>query len=81
MPDLKGSKTQQIVKDAFAGESMANRRYLYFATVADVEGYRDIAGNFRDWAEGGAGRAHGQASTEAPISMSRAPLCEAAPVS
>ena len=34
---LKGSKTEQNLKDAFAGESQANRRYLYFAAKADVE--------------------------------------------
>jgi rubrerythrin len=55
MPQLKGSKTQKNLKDAFAGESMANRRYLYFAKVADVEGYPEIAGNFRDTAEGETG--------------------------
>ncbi len=43
MADLKGSKTHQNLKDAFAGESMANRRYLYFAKVADVEGYPELA--------------------------------------
>src|SRR5882724_9156765 len=59
MPELKGSKTQKNLKDAFAGESMANRRYLYFAKVADVEGYPEIAGNFRDTAEGETGHAHG----------------------
>ena len=41
---LKGSKTEQNLKDAFAGESQANRRYLYFAAKADVEGYNDVAG-------------------------------------
>ena len=41
---LKGTKTHQNLKDAFAGESQANRRYLYFAKVADVEGYPDVAG-------------------------------------
>jgi rubrerythrin len=59
MADLKGTKTHQNLKDAFAGESMANRRYLYFAKVADVEGYPEIAGNFRDTAEGETGHAHG----------------------
>ncbi len=59
MPELKGSKTQQNLKDAFAGESQANRRYLYFAKNADVEGYPDIAGLFRDTAEGETGHAHG----------------------
>src|SRR5215510_7315636 len=59
MADLKGSKTYQNLRDAFAGESMANRRYLYFAKVADVEGFPEIAGNFRDTAEGETGHAHG----------------------
>jgi rubrerythrin len=57
--DLNRSKTLQNLKDAFAGESMANRRYLYFARQADVEGQPDIAGLFRDTAEGETGHAHG----------------------
>lgn len=57
--ELKGSKTQQNLKDAFAGESQANRRYLYFAKQADVEGYPEVAGNFRETAEGETGHAHG----------------------
>ncbi len=56
---LDGSQTLENLKAAFAGESQANRRYLYFAKVADVEGYPDIAGNFRDTAEGETGHAHG----------------------
>jgi rubrerythrin len=59
MAELKGSKTHQNLKDAFAGESMANRRYLYFAKVADIEGYPEVAGNFRDTADGETGHAHG----------------------
>jgi rubrerythrin len=59
MADLKGSKTHTNLKEAFAGESQANRRYLYFAKVADVEGYPDVAGLFRDTAEGETGHAHG----------------------
>jgi rubrerythrin len=59
MPDLKGSKTHSNLKAAFAGESQANRRYLYFAKVADVEGYPEVAGNFRETAEGETGHAHG----------------------
>ncbi len=47
MAELKGSKTHDNLKDAFAGESQANRRYLYFAKVADIEGYPEIASNFR----------------------------------
>ena len=56
---LKGTKTHDNLKAAFAGESQANRRYLYFAKVADVEGYPEIAANFRDTAEGETGHAHG----------------------
>ncbi|RMD86123.1 MAG: rubrerythrin [Candidatus Dadabacteria bacterium] len=59
MPELKGTKTHENLKAAFAGESQANRRYLYFAKQADVEGYPDIAGLFRDTAEGETGHAHG----------------------
>ena len=53
------SKTTQNLKDAFAGESQANRRYLYFAAKADVEGYNDVATVFRSTAEGETGHAHG----------------------
>ena len=56
---LKGTKTEDNLKHAFAGESQANRRYLYFAKVADVEGFPEVAGNFRDTAEGETGHAHG----------------------
>ena len=56
---LKGSKTEKNLKDAFAGESQANRRYLYFAAKADVEGYNDVATVFRSTAEGETGHAHG----------------------
>ncbi len=59
MPNLKGSKTHQNLKDAFAGESQANRRYLYFARHADIEGYPDVGGLFRDTAEAETGHAHG----------------------
>lgn len=59
MAELKGSKTHENLKYAFAGESQANRRYLYFAKQADVEGYPDVAGLFRDTAEGETGHAHG----------------------
>ena len=59
MAKLNGSKTHENLKGAFAGESQANRRYLYFAKVADIEGRPDIAGLFRDTAEGETGHAHG----------------------
>ena len=76
MAQLKGSKTHNNLKAAFAGESQANRRYLYFAKQADVEGYPEVAGNFRDTAEGETGHAHdhldflkkaGDPATDLPI--------------
>ena len=57
--ELKNTKTHANLKEAFAGESQANRRYLYFAKVADIEGYPDVAGLFRDTADGETGHAHG----------------------
>ena len=59
MGSLKGSKTEHNLKAAFAGESQANRRYLYFANKADVEGQNDVAALFRSTAEGETGHAHG----------------------
>ena len=55
----RGPRTEQNLKDAFAGESQANRRYLYFAAKADVEGYNDVSAVFRSTAEGETGHAHG----------------------
>ncbi len=59
MSNLDGTKTHENLKAAFSGESQANRRYLYFAKVADVEGFPEIASNFRETAEGETGHAHG----------------------
>ena len=59
MKNLKGTKTHDNLKAAFAGESQANRRYLYFAAKADVEGQNDVAALFRSTAEGETGHAHG----------------------
>jgi rubrerythrin len=59
MAALKGSRTEENLKAAFAGESQANRRYLYFANKADVEGQNDVAALFRSTAEGETGHAHG----------------------
>jgi rubrerythrin len=56
---FKGSETETNLKEAIAGESQAIRRYLYFARKADVEGYPDVAGMFRDVAEGETGHAFG----------------------
>ena len=77
---LKSSKTHENLKAAFAGESQANRRYLYFANKADVEGQNDIAALFRSTAEGETGHAHGHLdylaqvgdpATDLPIGSSR----------
>ena len=56
---LKGSRTEDNLKAAFASEAQANRRYLYFAQKADVEGLSDVASVFRSTAEGETGHAHG----------------------
>src|ERR1700745_1333351 len=56
---LKDSKTLDNLKAAFAGESQANRRYLYFAQKADIEGFNDVSAVFRSTAEGETGHAHG----------------------
>ena len=80
---LKGTKTEGNLKDAFAGESQANRRYLYFAQKADVEGFNDVAAVFRSTAEGETGHAHGHLeylesvgdpATNLPIGRTRANL-------
>jgi rubrerythrin len=65
--ELNGSQTHGNLKAAFAGESQANRRYLYFAKIADVEGYPEVAGNFRETAEGETGHAHGHLDYLRPV--------------
>ena len=50
MKALKGTRTHDNLKAAFAGESQANRRYLYFAAKADVEGHNDVSALFRSTA-------------------------------
>jgi rubrerythrin len=56
---LVNTKSHENLKHAFAGESQANRRYLYFARVADIEGYPDVGGLFRDTSEAETGHAFG----------------------
>lgn len=56
---LANTKSHENLKNAFAGESQANRRYLYFARVADIEGYPDVGGLFRDTSEAETGHAFG----------------------
>ena len=86
MAQLNGSKTHENLKEAFAGESQANRRYLYFARVADIEGYPDVGGLFRDTAEAETGHAHGHSdflkavgdpATDKPIGSTEANLASA----
>ena len=83
---LKGTKTKENLEAAFAGESQANRRYLYFAQKADIEGYNDVASVFRSTAEGETGHAHGHLeyleevgdpATGLPISETKANLASA----
>lgn len=59
MPELNGTATHENLLQAFARESQANRRYLWFAQQADVEGYPEAAGLFRAVAESETGHAHG----------------------
>ena len=59
MPDLSGSETHRNLARAFARESEANRRYLWFAEQADVEGHPATAALFRSIADGETGHAHG----------------------
>jgi len=59
MAKLANTKTHENLKHAFAGESQANRRYMYFARRADIEGYPDVGGLFRDTAEAETGHAFG----------------------
>eukprot|EP00802_Teleaulax_amphioxeia_P032110 Tamp_35861.p2 GENE.Tamp_35861~~Tamp_35861.p2 ORF type:complete len:165 (+),score=54.08 Tamp_35861:56-496(+) len=47
MSSLEGTKTLQNLREAFAGESLARARYLFFAQRADVEGYSEVAAAFR----------------------------------
>jgi rubrerythrin len=51
MPDIKGTKTEKNLQEAFAGESQARNKYTYFASVAKKEGYEKIAQVFIETAE------------------------------
>ncbi|MFV9511575.1 rubrerythrin family protein [Tepidibacillus sp. LV47] len=57
--EFKNSKTFQNLKTAFAGESQANRRYLYFAKKADIEGLADVSSSFQRIADGETSHAFG----------------------
>lgn len=51
MPELKGTKTEQNLMTAFAGESQARNKYSYFASKAKKEGYEQIAAIFQETAD------------------------------
>lgn len=57
--NLDGTQTHRNLLEAFAAESQANRRYLWFAQKADVEGFPDAAMLFRSVAESETGHALG----------------------
>ncbi len=59
MKTLKGTRTHENLRAAFAAESQVNRRYLYYARVADIEGHPDLGGLFRDTSEAETGHAFG----------------------
>ncbi len=65
--NLMGTKSHENLKNAFAGEAQANRRYLYFARMADIEGYPDMGGLFRDTAEAETGHAFGHMDFLKPV--------------
>jgi rubrerythrin len=67
MADLNGSKTHDNLKEAFAGESQANRRYLFFARQAELEGNAEVAELFRDTAESETGHAFGHLEFLVPV--------------
>ena len=58
MQSITGSQTHENLLEAFSRESQANRRYMWFAQKADIEGYPDAAALFRSVAEGETGHAH-----------------------
>ena len=51
MPELKGTKTEKNLMDAFTGESMARNKYTYYASKAKKEGYEQIAAIFQETAD------------------------------
>jgi len=51
MPELKGSRTEQNLRDAFSGESQARNKYTFYASAAKKEGFEQIAAIFTETAE------------------------------
>jgi rubrerythrin len=77
MSELKGSKTEKNLLDAFAGESQANRKYLAFAKQAEKEGYAQVAKLFRAAAEAETIHAHNHLRTLGAIKSTSENLQEA----
>ena len=71
------SKTEQDLRDAFAGESQANRKYLAFAAAADKEGYPQAAKLFRAAAEAETIHAHNHLKALKGIRSTKENLLEA----
>jgi rubrerythrin len=77
MVELKGSKTEKNLLEAFAGESQANRRYLAFAKQAEKEGYTQVAKLFRAAAEAETVHAHAHLRTLGGVKSTAENLKEA----
>jgi rubrerythrin len=71
------SKTEKDLKEAFAGESQANRKYLAFARKADEEGYKQVARLFRAAAEAETVHAHNHLKELGGIKSTKENLAEA----
>jgi rubrerythrin len=71
------TKTEKNLKDAFAGESQANRKYLAFAKKAEAEGYKQVAKLFRAAAEAETVHAHSHLKELGGIKSTRENLEEA----
>lgn len=72
-----GSQTEKSLKEAFAGESQANRRYLAFAKKAEQEGYKQVAKLFRAAAEAETVHAHNHLRALAGIRSTKENVQEA----
>ncbi len=77
MTEMKGSKTEGNLLDAFAGESQANRKYLAFADKADAEGHKQVAKLFRAAAAAETVHAHAHLRAVGGINDTLANLNEA----
>lgn len=77
MAELKGSKTENNLQEAFAGESQANRKYLAFADKADAEGHKQVARLFRAAAAAETVHAHAHLRALAGVKTTKENLQEA----